>query len=341
MIDESLPRAEFEDLADKAFTAAMFTAFGLAFMMRLSIPGNLRPPRPVYVRDIIFNAILFGLLVPFSALAMLPTDHIIWSEDPQLLLSMLGLLVLAAVVAAAVRCMRWVSALMALEPDGTSHFVRPATALGFATLACVVAAYAGMAADVAAAAFLGIVPAAVVLALLDLWLEEKGPRTLLPPAARKERRSVLPVLASVSIIGAYGFFALNLQFDPISDGRLMPVGQAEISPGGEPVAAPARIGESVSVRVVEDGDFVIALSGTGAMAVARVTDSKRSKVDPVNGFWYLKAGTYSACATATGTSWCTPARPFSLMDHLIWAFGRFDARPAVTLTFSPYQGSTN
>ena len=343
MIDDWLDTAEFsdEELLNKVFYAAGLTAFGLAFMMRLSIPGNLRPPRHIYVRDIVFNAILFGLFVPLGALLMLPTEHIVLqSLDVQMVLSMLGVLVLAAVVAVAVRCMRWASALTVLEPDGTSHFVRPATALGFSTLACVVAAYVGMDAQVAAAAFLVIVPSAVVLSLLDIWLEEKGPRTLLPAAARKERRSVLPVLAAVSIVGTYGFMTLNLQLGPISDGRLLPVDRAEILPDGEPVATHARLGESVSVHVIKEGDFKIALSGPGAAAIVRVSDAKRVKVEPYNEVWHLTAGNYSACASG-GTEWCAPTQPFNLMDHLVWAFGRFDARPAVTLTFSPYREGTN
>ena len=179
LIDDWLDTAEFADgeLLEKVIYVAGLTAFALAFVMRLSIPGNLRPPRHVYVRDIVFNAILFGLLVPLGALILLPEDHVLWSLESQLDLNMLGLMVVAAIVAAAVRCMRWVSAMTVLEPDGTSHFVRPATALGISTAACVAAAYAGMHAQIAAVGFLAIVPAAVVLSLLDLWLEEKGPRT--------------------------------------------------------------------------------------------------------------------------------------------------------------------
>jgi hypothetical protein len=334
MIDEAVLQAEFEDLTDKAASAATLTAFGLAFVMRLSIPGNLRPPRHVYVRDIVFNAVLFGLFAPFGALAVLPSDHLVWSDDSQLLLSLLGLFVLAAVIAAAVRCMRWVSALTVLEPDGTSHFVRPATALGIATAACVAAAYVGMAADIAAAAFLGIVPAAVTLSLLDIWLEEKGPRTLLPAPARKERRWVLPVLAAVSIIGTYGFAGINL-FGPSAEGSLVAVTAVTISPDGEPVPARARLGETIKVHVIKDGDFTIALSDTGAAASVRITDSRRVSVEPHAETWHLAAGNYSACATIAGANWCAAPQPSSLMDHLAWAFGKFERRPAVTLTFSP------
>jgi hypothetical protein len=71
-----------------------------------------------------------------------------------------------------------------------------------------------------------------------------------------------------------------------------------------------------------------------------VSDAKRVKVEPYNEVWHLTAGNYSACASG-GTEWCAPTQPFNLMDHLVWAFGRFDARPAVTLTFSPYREGTN
>ena len=137
----------------------------------------------------------------------------------------------------------------------------------------------------------------------------------------------------MSIIGAYGFVTINLQSAPTSDGSLKPVGQAAISPDGEPVTAEARVGESVSIHVVKDGSFMVEMNNAGAMV--RISGN-RVRIDPYDGVWRLKAGDYNACATDPSTDWCGPAQPFNLMDHLTWAFGKFEARPPVTLSFNPY-----
>jgi hypothetical protein len=341
MIDENLIHAEFEELADTAAAAALLTAFGLAFVMRLSIPGNLRPPPHVYVRDIVFNAILFGLVAPLGALAVLPSNHIVWSDDPQLLLGMLGLFVLAGVVGAAVRCMRWMSAVTVLEPDGTSHFVRPAAALGISTLACVVAAHAGMAADIAAAAFLGIVPAVVVLSLLDLWLEEKGPRTLLPQPTRKERRWILPVAAGVSMICAFGFLGLNLQTAPVADMEPLPVMTVALSPEAQPVTIDVKLGDPFPVQVTKEGSYRIGIEGSGLVARSQVSikDAAGTEVGGADAIRSLVAGDYTACARVGGSDVCAPPQPKTLSDHLIWAFGKFEPRPVATITFTPEPAS--
>lgn len=324
---------------------AVVAAVALGIVMKLLVPGNVRPPRRVRVTDTALDAVLLGLMIALLTLGTLPEAHHLRSDSEMTLVRVLvglsGVFLIGLAIGVIVRGIRWASDVVVLEPEGYAHLLRPAVALGVSALACIAAARMGMDAELAAAAFLVTITVAPVLTSLDLWLAERGPRSSLPPDAQAERPWLLPLVAAVSVIGAAAFLFWNLHFLPPAPASKDAV---DVGLSTDAVAASTMSGQTVPVRIAKDGDYSVTITGED-MSDERVLvqDDKGNQIIPPQsnyGLSYpLKAGSYLVCATGSSNNTCTGRRPKTLLNHVVAAFGLFDSVTVpVTLTFARAAG---
>lgn len=324
-----------DDVWSQCFGLGFASTFFLAIIMKLSIPGRLRPTPNVYLVDIALNAIVFGLfsVIGLAALRELSEEKFELAGPGMFVILLLGM-----AIGAVVRWLRWVNARSAIEPDGASHMIRPAAVLGLSAWACILLANLWPAPDIVAAAFLVIVPTASVLAALDVWLEEKGPRTQLPLESRNERRWLLPLVAAASVITAATFLTLNLKPQyVISQAKLSPVVAPQTSGDGT-IRVPLPVGTEIGMRVEKDGLYAInAVSDRQGLRVwpqvRRGTEDSNLMPSQYEETIILFEGDYRACATTEPYSYsCRGVYPDTLIDHLVLAFGKLDTSASGTLT---------
>ena len=323
-----------DDLFEMCFFLGLVSTVFLAIIMKLSVPGRLRPPSNVCLVDIALNAIPFGLL----SLAGLVLLSELSDEKFQLTApGMIVILFLGMAIGAIVRWLRWINARSAIEPDGASHMVRPATALGLSAWACIVLAHLWPSPEIAAAAFLVIMPTSCMLATLDVWLEMKGPRTQLPLDSRNERRWLLPVVAGVSVVTVVSFLTVNLRPPSIiAQGRLAEVAAPQESKAGDrQVLIP--VGAEIKVHVEKDGLYSIkAVSDREGLQVwPQVRNTTDGNLIPqYDETIVLFKGEYKVCATTESYSYrCLGVYPDTLIEHMVLAFGLLDVSASATLTF--------
>jgi hypothetical protein len=324
-------------LSDDAIDAQCFylgiiTTIALTLIMRLSVPGRLRPPRNVYVVDTIVSALPFGLYALLGAFVML-SERLEEYTGLRVVLSVISAFLLGATIGAVLRWLRWTNARSAIEPDGSSQITRSASAFGLSAVACVAAAYLGMMPDIAAAVFLLLAPASIVLALMDVWLEAKGPRALLPLESRTERRWLLPAFAGAGVILAAFFFTWNL--------RTMPAVQAPeqideiVLTVAQEFNKEVPMGVPIPLRIEGEGTYSVDTE-EGRRVRPYIRDAKDAEVKlDYDDSATLTRGSYTICATGDyDASRCTGARATSLVDHIVWAFGLFDATARAALRFT-------
>jgi hypothetical protein len=315
------------DLLDYSILLAIGSAVALGIVLSLSIPGNVRPPRKVYVLDTIVCALAGGFFVPLGTLLMLPDGHRL-SEDWDIL-RLADIFLLGALVAAGVRALRWANDFIALEPEEYGNVVRPAAAIGLSTVACVAAAHLGMETEVAAATFPVLVAGAVVLASTDVWLEEKGPRSLRPVETIPEWRWLLPVFAGAMIGGVGVFLYSNLRSEPNAPALPAPV--AAVEANGPAVTVSGQLGNYIELSVTGEGDFDIIADNHTLL----VEDKGGSRVYTSGGqYWYLTPGTYRVCPSDRSDV-CVGRIPESFVDHVVWSFGLFNWSRAAEVTITP------
>lgn len=323
-----------EGVAGQSFALWIASTIAFTIVVKLSIPGRVRPPSNVYALDTVLVTIPFGLLMVAGALIVsaAPTSAENWS-------AIVAIVVFGMVVGALVRWMRWINARSAIEPDGAGNVVRPASAMGLSAWACILLAHAGVPVEIAATAFLVIVPTSSLMAALDAWLEDKGPRTQLPRDPRTERRWLLPAVAGVSVVAAVAFLTMNLQSAQVVEGpaskAVVVAPQADKAPA---VDIPLAVGSQVSLRVDKDGLFSIkAVSDQSGLEVwPSVRDASDSPVhSQYDETIVLKQGEYKVCATTESYSYfCRGVHPVSLIDHVVLAFGLFDTSASATLSLT-------
>lgn len=335
LLDEVTGRTQFYegDLLQYSILLAICTAIALGIVIRLSVPGNVRPPRRVYVLDTIVCALVGGFFVPLGTLVMLPDRHSLLVDQDILRLS--DIFILGTLVIAGIRALRWANDFVALEPEEYGNVVRPAAAVGLATLACVAAAHIGMDPETAAATFPVLLAAATVLASTDVWLEETGPRSLRPAEAIPAWRWLLPVCAGAMIVGAGIFLYLNLRSEPNAVSLPEPVVSVEAN--GPTTWVTAHLGKYFELKVTGEGDFdIVADSYTYLLE-----DQRGSRVYPSGSpYWHLTAGTYRVCPTDR-TDVCIGKAAESFVDHIVWSFGLFDANRAANVTITPQPPSAS